>query len=56
MRNHGYQNYFNNEVLAASPLKLVPCFMRPRSIRLRRRAATSGNKTFVRGLVQLTRL
>jgi flagellar protein FliS len=23
MRNHGYQNYFDNEVLAASPLKLI---------------------------------
>jgi flagellar secretion chaperone FliS len=23
MRNHGYQSYFDNEVLAASPLKLV---------------------------------
>ncbi len=23
MRNHGYQNYFVNEVLAASPLKLI---------------------------------
>lgn len=23
MHNHGYQNYFDNEVLAASPLKLI---------------------------------
>ncbi len=23
MRHHGYQNYFDNEVLAASPLKLI---------------------------------
>lgn len=23
MRNHGYQNYFDNEVLAASPLELI---------------------------------
>ncbi len=23
MRNHGYQSYFDNEVLAASPLKLI---------------------------------
>jgi flagellar protein FliS len=23
MRNHGYQNYFDDEVLAASPLKLI---------------------------------
>jgi flagellar protein FliS len=23
MRNHGYQNYFDNEVLSASPLKLI---------------------------------
>jgi flagellar secretion chaperone FliS len=23
MRNHGYQNYFDNQVLAASPLKLI---------------------------------
>jgi flagellar protein FliS len=23
MRNHGYQDYFDNEVLAASPLKLI---------------------------------
>jgi|ERR1700733_1550980 len=23
MRNHGYQNYFDNEVMAASPLKLI---------------------------------
>ncbi len=23
MRNHGYQNYFNNEILAATPVKLV---------------------------------
>jgi flagellar secretion chaperone FliS len=23
MRNHGYQNYFDNEVLAASPLQLI---------------------------------
>ncbi|MGB6947505.1 MAG: flagellar export chaperone FliS, partial [Bryobacteraceae bacterium] len=23
MRNHGYQSYFDNEILAASPLKLV---------------------------------
>jgi flagellar protein FliS len=23
MRNHGYQNYFDNEVLAASPMKLI---------------------------------
>jgi flagellar protein FliS len=23
MRNHGYQNYFDNDVLAASPLKLI---------------------------------
>lgn len=23
MRNHGYQNYFDNEVLAASPIKLI---------------------------------
>jgi len=23
MRNHGYQNYFDNEVLAATPLKLI---------------------------------
>jgi len=23
MRKHGFQNYFNNEVLAASPLKLI---------------------------------
>ncbi len=25
MRSHGYQNYFDNEILAASPVKLAEC-------------------------------
>ena len=39
MRNHGYQNYFDNEVLAASPLKLIQMLYGAALDSLRRRAS-----------------
>ncbi len=56
MRNHGYQNYFDNEVLAASPIEADPnALWRCAGFDCGGAPSYSAPETFARGHVRSTR-